>query len=58
MTALCLGKVSKDFSVDNMKKTGFSRYANDFSFDNDVIPVDVIRMLIVMTLYSILAVLL
>ena len=37
---LCLGKVSKDFSVDNMKKTEFCRYAYDFSVDCDAIAVD------------------
>ena len=30
-TPLCLGNVSKDFSVDNMKKTGFYGYVYDFS---------------------------
>ena len=30
---LCLGNISKDFSVDNMKKTGFYRYVYDFSVD-------------------------
>ena len=28
-TALCLGNVSKDWSVDNMKKTGFNGYVYD-----------------------------
>ena len=28
---LCLGNISKDWSVDNMKKTGFSGYIYDFS---------------------------
>ena len=26
----CLGNISKDFSVDNMKKTGFYGYVYDF----------------------------
>ena len=30
---LCLGSVLKDFSVDNMKKTGFDGYVYDFSVD-------------------------
>ena len=30
---LYLSHVSKDFSFDNMKKTGFYRYAYDFSVD-------------------------
>ena len=32
-TPLCLANVSKYFSVDNMKKTGFYGYAYDFSVD-------------------------
>ena len=28
---LCLGNISKDWSVDNMKKTGFTGYVYDFS---------------------------
>ena len=28
---LCLGNISKDFSVDNMKKTGLNGYVYDFS---------------------------
>ena len=30
---LCLGNISKDFSVDNMKKTGLKGYVYDFSVD-------------------------
>ena len=30
---LCLGNISKDSSVDNMKKTGFTGYVYDFSAD-------------------------
>ena len=37
---LCLGNVSKDFSVDNMKKTGFYGCVYDFSVDWDAIAVD------------------
>ena len=32
-TPLCLGNVSKDWSVDNMKDTGLNRYVYDFSID-------------------------
>ena len=39
---LCLGNVSKDFSVDNMKKTELNGYIYDFSVDYDAIPVDYI----------------
>ena len=37
---LCLLNVSKDFSVDNMKKTGSHGYIYDFSVDYDVISVE------------------
>ena len=37
---LCLGNISKDFSVHNMKKAGLNGYAYDFSVDYDVIAVD------------------
>ena len=37
---LCLGNISKDFSIDNLKKTGLYGYVYDFSVDYDVIAVD------------------
>ena len=37
---LCLWNISKEFSLDNMKKTGLNGYVYDFSFDYDAIPVD------------------
>ena len=39
-TPLCLGNISKDWSVDNMKKTEFNGYVYDFSVDYDAIAVD------------------
>ena len=39
-TPLCLGNISKDFAVDNMKKTALNGYVYDFSVDYDVIAVD------------------
>ena len=39
-TPLCLGNISKDWSVDNMKKTGLNGYVYDFSVDYDAIAVD------------------
>ena len=39
-TPLCLGKISKDWSVDDMKKTEFNSYVYDFSVDYDAIAVD------------------
>ena len=39
-TPLCLGNVSKDYSVDNMKKTGLNEYVYDFSVDYDAIEFD------------------
>ena len=37
---LCLGNISKGWSVDNMKKTWFNGYVYDFSVDYDAIAVD------------------
>ena len=37
---LCPGNISKDWSVDNMKRTGFNGYVYDFSVDYDAIAVD------------------
>ena len=34
---LCLGNISKDFSVDNMKKTGLHGNVYEFSVDYDAI---------------------
>ena len=41
-TPLCLGNISKDWSVDNMKRTGFNGYVYDFSVDYDTIVVDIL----------------
>ena len=35
-----MGNMSKDFSVDNMKKTGLNGYVYDFNADYDAIAVD------------------
>ena len=40
---VCLGNNSKDWSVDNMKKTGFTGDVYDFSVDYDPIAVDDIK---------------
>ena len=40
---LCLGNISKDWSTDNMKKTGFNGYVYDFSVDYDSTDVDNIK---------------
>ena len=32
-SSLCSGNISKDWSIDNMKKSGFNGYAYDFSVD-------------------------
>ena len=37
---LCLGNISKDFSVDNLKKTGLNGYIYDFTVDYDAIAVE------------------
>ena len=39
-TPLCLGNISKDWSVDNMKDAGLNGYVNDFSVDYDATNVD------------------
>ena len=40
---LYLGNISKDWSVDNMKKTRLNGYVYDFSVDNDTADVDDIK---------------
>ena len=42
-SALCLGNILKDWSVDNMKDTGFNGYVYDFSVDYDAVAVDDIK---------------
>ena len=37
---ICLGNISRDFSVGNMKNTGLNGYVYDFSVDNDFIAND------------------
>ena len=40
---LCLGNISKDWSADNIKKTGFNSYVYGFSVDYDATDVDDIK---------------
>ena len=40
---LCLGNISKDWSTDNMKKTGLTGYVYDFSVDHEATNVDDIK---------------
>ena len=40
---ICLRNISKDSSVDNMKKTVFTGYVYDFSVDYDPVVVDDIK---------------
>ena len=42
-TPLCLGNISKDFSRDNMKETGFDGYVYGFIVDYDATDVDDIK---------------
>ena len=42
-SVLCLGNISKDWSVDNVKRTGFTGYVYDFSADYNAIEVDNIK---------------
>ena len=37
---LCLGNISEDVSIDNMKKAGLNGYVYDFSVDYDAISVN------------------
>ena len=40
---LYLGNISKDWSTDNMKKTGLTGYVYDFSADYNAVTVDDIK---------------
>ena len=40
---LCLGNISKDWFINNLKKTGFTGYVYDFSVDYNVTDVDDIK---------------
>ena len=42
-TPLCLRNISKDWSRDDMKKTRFNGYVNNFSDDYDSTDVDAIK---------------
>ena len=42
-TPLCLGNITKDWSIDNMKRAGFNGYICDFSVDYEAIDVDGIK---------------
>ena len=40
---MCLGNISKDWSIDNMKTTGLTGYVYDFSVDYNATAVDDIK---------------
>ena len=42
-TPLCLGNISNDWSVDNLKDTGLNGYVSDFSVDYDSTDVNDIK---------------
>ena len=42
---LSLGKIYKDWSVDDMKKTGFTGYIYDFGADYNVVTLDDIKVI-------------
>ena len=42
-TLLCLGNISKDWSVNDMRKSGFAGYVYDFSVGYDAVAVDDIK---------------
>ena len=37
---MCLENISKDWSIDNMKRTGFTGYVYDFRVDYNAVAVD------------------
>ena len=41
---LCLGNISKDWSVDNMKKAGLNGYVYDFSVDYAIAVDDILEI--------------
>ena len=43
VSPLCLGNISKDWSTDNMEKTGFNGYVYDFSVNYNAIAIDNIK---------------
>ena len=51
---LRLGNASKDFSVDNMKKTRLYRYVYDFSVDYDIIIIIIIIVVIIIIIIIII----
>ena len=42
-SSICLGNISKDWSMDNLKRTGFTVYVHNFSVDYDAISVNDIK---------------
>ena len=40
VSPLCLGNISKHWSTDNLKKTGFTGYVYDFSADYNAVTLD------------------
>ena len=53
-SSLCLGNISKGFSVDNMKKLGLYGYVYGFSVDYDSIDVDDISNILIYLMKSII----
>ena len=43
ISPLCLSNISKDWSTDNMKKSGLTGYVSHFSADYDIIAVDDVK---------------
>ena len=43
---LCLGNISKDWSVDNMKNTGLNGYIYDFSVNYDLLMLMILKIFI------------
>ena len=43
VVSICLGNISKDWSIDNTKRAGFTGYVYNFSVDYETIAVDDIK---------------
>ena len=43
---ICLGNTSKDWSIDHMKRNGFTGYVYDFSVNYDAIAVMILKIFI------------
>ena len=47
LAPLCLGNISKDWLIDNMKKTGLTGYVYDFSADYNTVKLMILKTFII-----------